>query len=523
MYEWKVLVRVPKERAELAAALKKLTPPDGIIPEIKAHAKGETLRAHHAVVILEEKDLELLPKIRQSAVCEDLTCVLLAKNPAALSDEIYENIDKVWPDRPGERVLLRFYGKLLNQLAVKRQASLMTKLFTSLSDASPALVWVKDAKGAHLEVNEAFCKTVGKTKEMVRGRGHYYIWDIPEEEYNKGEYVCMETDIEVMNHGKTDVFDEIVKTKSGMRRFNTWKAPLYDEDNEIMGTVGIAHDKTDFLNLGAEMRMLLNHMPFAVAVTDRHGIVTETNALFREWFDVLRDEAEGHHYSELSSKMRRLGWQFSPERNNEIFCQKDGQRRFITINKRNLNDVFNKNAGSLVVFHDITKERQATLELRHEADTDALTGLNNRRFFFEECARRRVNARNESIIYIDLDKFKLLNDVHGHDAGDRALCEVADCMRTVFLDTDAVLARIGGDEFVVYLRDQSVSELKLKARRLLDAVGAVFSGEGDGIKLEISVGIARAQALGGELADLMRQADETMYRAKREHAGFLFC
>ncbi len=75
---------------------------------------------------------------------------------------------------------------------------------------------------------------MGKTKDQVEGRGHYYIWDITPDEYAQGEFVCLESEEETMRSSTTLLFDEQVKTKSGMRQFKTYKSPLIDYDGTVM-------------------------------------------------------------------------------------------------------------------------------------------------------------------------------------------------------------------------------------------------------------------------------------------------
>lgn len=108
----------------------------------------------------------------------------------------------------------------------------------------PHLIWYKDKEGVHEKVNESFCKAVNKTMEQIEGRGHYYIWDITSEEYHKGEYVCMESEYEVMEKQETCIFDESVKIGNEMRQLKTYKSPLFDLDGSVMGTVGVGIDVT---------------------------------------------------------------------------------------------------------------------------------------------------------------------------------------------------------------------------------------------------------------------------------------
>lgn len=80
--------------------------------------------------------------------------------------------------------------------------------------------------------------------EQIEGRGHYYIWDLTPDEYAKGEFICMESEYEVMEKRKTCIFDEKVKIGDDMRQLKTYKTPLFDLDGSVMGTVGVATDVT---------------------------------------------------------------------------------------------------------------------------------------------------------------------------------------------------------------------------------------------------------------------------------------
>lgn len=108
----------------------------------------------------------------------------------------------------------------------------------------PHLIWYKDKNGVHEKVNDSFCKAVNKSMEQIEGRGHYYIWDIEPDEYAKGEFICMESEFEVMSKKETCIFDETVKIRDEMRQLKTYKSPLFDLDGRVMGTVGVATDVT---------------------------------------------------------------------------------------------------------------------------------------------------------------------------------------------------------------------------------------------------------------------------------------
>ena len=103
----------------------------------------------------------------------------------------------------------------------------------------PNLIWYKTKDGIHEKVNDSFCRTVGKEKDDVQGRGHAYIWDVEQD-----DPACIESEAEVMRRRETCVSEERVQTGGGERLLTTYKSPLYDYDGSVMGTVGVYIDVT---------------------------------------------------------------------------------------------------------------------------------------------------------------------------------------------------------------------------------------------------------------------------------------
>lgn len=162
-----------------------------------------------------------------------------------LPKEAYIGLEQVWIKPYTTQRLQFMFEHYMKQQKGKKDAWLTEHYLDALIDGIPDLVWFKDKVGMHMKVNQAFCDTVNKTKDQIRGRGHYYIWNIEPEEYSKGEYICMESESQVMNEKRTCVFEEKVKVKDEMRTLCTYKTPLFDLDGSVMGTVGLAHDITD--------------------------------------------------------------------------------------------------------------------------------------------------------------------------------------------------------------------------------------------------------------------------------------
>nr|WP_221374985.1 GGDEF domain-containing protein [Actinoplanes polyasparticus] len=162
--------------------------------------------------------------------------------------------------------------------------------------------------------------------------------------------------------------------------------------------------------------------------------------------------------------------------------------------------------------------REHEARLRHQAQSDGLTGLANRTCFHEEVAAELAAAngsRPTSVMIIDLDGFKAVNDTLGHAAGDTLLAGVADRLR-VAVRTGDLVARLGGDEFAVLLRDCGTSGASQTADRILDELASPIAYEGQAVRAHASIGIACAES-GDDTSSLLRSADLAMYAAK--HAG----
>jgi diguanylate cyclase (GGDEF)-like protein/PAS domain S-box-containing protein len=163
---------------------------------------------------------------------------------------------------------------------------------------------------------------------------------------------------------------------------------------------------------------------------------------------------------------------------------------------------------------DVTAERELQEQLRVQALFDPLTGLANRAFFHEQMEHavsiRKEDDQRTALVFIDLDQFKQINDQFGHSVGDEVLAALGARLKNVIRAGDSV-ARIGGDEFAVLLTSvDEPAEAAVVAERLLEQITAPIDVAGRHLSLTASVGIA----LGSCGAELLKQADAAMYRAK---------
>jgi len=173
--------------------------------------------------------------------------------------------------------------------------------------------------------------------------------------------------------------------------------------------------------------------------------------------------------------------------------------------------------------HRLTAElQQRNEELQHQAATDPLTGLANRRLLDEAlqrelCQSSRQNSR-VSLLLLDIDHFKVLNDTYGHQAGDLALRKVAGVVRQMIRKSD-VCARFGGEEFAVILPFTDEAGARLVAERMRSGVDDLVM-DWEGTRLRVAVSVGGVTVAGSDTAQtavtVVRAADEALYRAKEE-------
>jgi diguanylate cyclase (GGDEF)-like protein len=159
--------------------------------------------------------------------------------------------------------------------------------------------------------------------------------------------------------------------------------------------------------------------------------------------------------------------------------------------------------------------RCQAVELRRAAATDPLTGLANRAGFWSRFQRSTaVTARaSVSVLYIDLDRFKPVNDTYGHGVGDALLVEVADRLRHIVRPGDLV-ARLGGDEFAVVVHDLGPDQVTGIATRIVEELCEPFALGGHEIRIGASVGVAETEIERFDADRLLEAADAALYAAK---------
>ena len=172
----------------------------------------------------------------------------------------------------------------------------------------------------------------------------------------------------------------------------------------------------------------------------------------------------------------------------------------------------------VATYEDVTERRQAEAKIMHMARHDALTNLPNRVLFKDKMEEALARGDELAVMFLDLDRFKGVNDSLGHPVGDALLCAVTERLQRVVLGADTV-ARLGGDEFAIVQRNTSPTDASELAARIIDTLVEPFDVHGHQVIIGTSIGIAMAPTDGNEPDQLLRNADMALYRAKAEGRG----
>ena len=177
-----------------------------------------------------------------------------------------------------------------------------------------------------------------------------------------------------------------------------------------------------------------------------------------------------------------------------------------------------EDAGYLLVFQDVSTERELTAELEHQAHHDPLTGVYNRNYFERKLdsllADLEHNNLQHALCYIDLDQFKIVNDTCGHQAGDRLLCELTEALQK-HLNNNQILARLGGDEFGVIICNTTLEQTERVASDVFSHFKtAMFEHEGNVFPVRCSMGVVAINKQLNDVESIMSAADIACYAAK---------
>lgn len=333
---------------------------------------------------------------------------------------------------------------------------------------------------------------------------------------------------------KRESFSDLLNVnlhKDGHRVYlETSGTPIFNELGEFKGYRGIDKDITDRKNKELALELsekVIETANEAVMVTDAQHNIIKVNQAFENITGFTSSEAlgkkpsilkSGYHNNDFYYEMqdtlaRKEEWEgeiWNRRKNGEIFPE------WLTISaiKTHKKGV----EGYVSLFSDISRRKKIEDKLKHQANYDALTGLANRNLLADRFSRALSRGERENklvaLLFIDLDKFKQVNDSLGHTFGDKLLKDAAKRISTHLRLSDTA-ARLGGDEFAVILPDaDTLYQIEITVQKLLKVLAKSYIIDNHEIFISASIGITISPHDGTDIDTLLRNADTAMYKAK---------
>ncbi len=272
---------------------------------------------------------------------------------------------------------------------------------------------------------------------------------------------------------------------------------------------------------------LLSDISQEVLIIERGGVVVQINTAGSRLFGMPVERLVGRELLDLVAPADRL---------TVLRClremRQDGRHEEIQLRTATGTPIavelscstidYEGRAATAIAFRDLSDRKRDEARIRHLAHHDALTDLPNR-FLLQERLIHALDAAMRSkadvaLLYIDLDRFKPVNDLLGHGGGDALLIQVAKRLQAELRSTDT-LARVGGDEFVIVMNTDCAAAAASVAQRLIDSIGRPFDLEGHQVEIGTSIGIALCTGECNSQDTLMHAADTALYRAKQDGRG----
>jgi len=414
-------------------------------------------------------------------------------------------------------------GKLAEQhLAESR------KFLDELINAVPDPISVKDEQHRFVAVNHAFCRIVGRSREAILGQDDAGL--IPAEEVQQ---VWLSD--EAALKGSDPVVYERGVTLQGTKRWMLVRKSGITRSDGTRAVLSVFTDITERTAMEQALRASETRFrDFAAAASefvwenDLEGRFTFVSSRVQSVWGYTEHELIGRSPAEFAppgEAQRVREWLAHNQKPDGSFqdleqriVAKDGEVHWLLINAVGLFDQNGSRIGQRGAGRDITERKQAEARIAELATRDPLSGLPNRLLLNDRLQHALAMARRREdcvgVMFIDLDRFKHVNDSLGHEVGDDLLRAVADRFSSCLRESDT-LARLGGDEFVVVLDPlSSADDARMVADKILRCLSDPFSVGPHTLVTSASIGVSVFPTDADDAATLMRHADTAMYHAK---------
>ncbi len=431
------------------------------------------------------------------------------------------------PEYDEHGALIGYIGSITNITARKEAEKALhdsEEKFRRTFQASPGIMSITRVRdGRFIDINETFEEVFGWRRDEVIGHTSLELnfWMSPQERARAVERLEREGTIQGMDLSVRARSGEIRHCLCSMERLS-----IGGEDCML----AVLQDVTDRIRAAAEREKLsraIGQTADAVMIVDRDGQIEYVNPAFETTTgfsagevlgkkpNILKSGAQGEDFYRHLWKTILGGGNF-----NDVFVnrRKDGSLYYEEKTITPLKDASGQITHFVATGRDITERMQSQVRLEYMAHHDALTDLPNRTLLLDRLkqvlARARWHKRLVAVLFIDIDRFKNINDTLGHEVGDKLLQDLSRRLHPCLRDGDT-MARFGGDEFVILLDDlAAVTDVRNIASKVLDHLSAPFQAGNSTLHVTASIGISMFPGDGEDSGSLLRNADIAMYRAK---------
>jgi diguanylate cyclase (GGDEF)-like protein/PAS domain S-box-containing protein len=426
--------------------------------------------------------------------------------------------------------------------------------FHNMLECATEAIYFKDLQSRFIAVSRALGTLHGREPEELLGLTDF---DLFTSEHASAAYAdeqrVIATGISMLGKEECETWPD---------RGDTWvtsnKRPLRDPDGHIIGTFGISRDITRTVNAEHDAISAANSLAIA------HADLSRVEAQLRTVLDTSADAISLYDANLCYQYLNAAAMRMTNDPNGDALGQSDRElgrdAAFLAIWESGLKGVLATGEGCSVDFsigsgadlrwfaahlapqresqhgtpigvvastREVTELKRAQSKLAHQALHDPLTGLANRVLLVDRLTQALLRMERQpgklALLFIDLDHFKVINDTHGHDTGDRLLVEVGERLTAIARRLDTV-ARFGGDEFVLLCDKLSTDDdVRVVADRVVRAIGEPFFNDGVELNVTASVGVLVTNDPYAGCENVVRDADAAMYQAKergRDHYQF---
>jgi len=401
----------------------------------------------------------------------------------------------------------------------------------AIIEASPTPFALHNDQMKPTFVNKAFISLFGYTLEDIPDLDTWITKAYPDKKYGEKIKILWQEhfDDHIKNEAHFEPLEITICCNNG--EFQTVLAQASLLFNAIDSDILISFYDISDLKQRNEERLLsstiFQHTSEGILATNPERIITVVNPAFVELTGYSEDDIVGkksytlmsnrhnaHFYTDMNEEIERTGkWQ------GEVWHNRKNSEEFLVW--LTVNTIYNEDGSVknyLALFSDITEKKQAELLAIKQANYDNLTALPNRTMFNDRLEQeiKKSNRTHKplALLFLDLDKFKDVNDTFGHPVGDKLLIEAADRISNCVRDTDTV-ARLGGDEFTVILSDlDDIHGIERIASKIIKSLSQQFQLDNNTIYISASIGITLYPNDASNVNDLVKNADQAMYFAK---------